>query len=247
MKPEIELRFKLHAQTAGFSRRMGLARQRIGEWLPLVERPYVAFSTGKDSTVTLALVREQVPDTPAVYLDADSSFPESREMLRRTENVVVYETDEPILDTLERHGLDGGVDLDRATMQSTVWGPIQRLVAEYAFDGVALGLRTEESHGRRMNAYVRGSVYQYRRDGLWACQPLWDWSYNDVWAAIVTLELDYCGVYDRMWDMPEADQRLSYWAGETKRRWGRYAWLKRNYPELFNELAARIPEARAYV
>lgn len=247
MPPEKQLRFELHARTAGFGRRLERARQRIGDWMRLVESPYIAFSTGKDSTIILSLVREQLPDAPAVYLDADSTFPESREMLARTENLVCFAADEPILDTLARHGLDGGADLDRATMQSTVWGPISRLVAEYGFDGVALGLRADESYGRRMNAYVRGSIYQYRRDGLWACQPLWDWSYNDVWAAIVALDLDYCGVYDRMWDMPEEDQRLSYWAGETKRRWGRYAWLRRNYPELFNELAARIPEARAYV
>lgn len=195
----------------------------------------------------MALVREQRPETPAVYFDADSSFPESRALLSATPNCEIFATDEPILDTLARHGLEGGAALERATMRSTVWGPIRRLVEARGFDGVALGLRAEESHGRRMNAQVRGAIYQYKRDGLWACQPIWDWSYDDVWAYIVSAELPYCAVYDRLWDAPEADQRLSYWAGETKRRHGRYAWLKRNYPELFNELAARIPEARNYV
>lgn len=192
-------------------------------------------------------MRGQRPETPAVYLDADSAFPESKALLAETPNCVIFPTDEPILDTLARYGLEGGAELERATMQSTVWGPIRRLIAAHGFDGVALGLRGEESYGRRMNARTRGATYQYKRDGLWACQPIWDWSYDDVWAFIVTAGLPYCGVYDRLWDAPEVDQRLSYWAGETKRRHGRYAWLRRNYPELFNRLAARIPEVRNYV
>jgi len=133
-------------------------------------------------------------------------------------------------------------------MRTTVWNPIKRLVAEYGFDGVCYGLRAEENPATRGQlARYRGAVFQYKRDGLWACQPIHDWTYNDVWAYIVTEKLPYCGVYDRMWDMPEEDQRLSYWAGETKRRWGRWAWLKRNYPDLFNRFAAEFPEARNYV
>lgn len=241
------LRFQLHARTRLHQYRVERARERIAEWLTAVERPYIAFSTGKDSTCVLALVREQRPETAAVYLDADSSFPESRALLAATDNCIIYPTDEPILDTLARHGLEGGAELERATMQSTVWGPIKRLLAAYDFDGVALGLRAEESRGRRLNAHVRGSIYRYKRDGVLACQPIWDWTYADVWAFIVAAGLPYCGVYDRLWDAPEEDQRLSYWAGETKRRHGRYAWLRRNYPELFNRLASAIPEARNYV
>jgi len=242
-----KLQFELHAKTRQYHRRMEQARQRVAHWLTLVEHPYIAVSSGKDSTCILHLVREQAPTVPAVYLDAECSFPETVEWLNATPNLIRFPADEPFLDTLARHGLDGGKELERATMQSTVWGPIKRLIARYGFDGVAYGLRAEESHGRRMNAYTRGAVFQYQRDGLWACQPIWDWSYDGVWAYIVVNNLPYCRVYDRMWDMPEEDQRLSYWAGETKRRWGRYAWLKRNYPELFNELAARIPEVRSYV
>lgn len=241
------LRFEMHATLPVFARRVERAEARVADWLAQVENPYVAVSSGKDSTVILNLVRSLAPEVPAIYLDADCSFPETYAWLDATPNVLRFPADEPFLDTLARHGLDGGAKLDRATMQSTVWGPIKRLVAEHGFDGVCYGLRAEESRGRAMNAYVRGAIFQYKRDGLWACQPIWDWTYNDVWAYIVASNLPYCGVYDRMWDMPEADQRLSYWAGETKRRHGRYAWLKRNYPDLFFRLCARIPEARSYV
>ncbi len=246
MPPARRARFLAHAALPACARRVARAETRVAEWLACVRNPYIAVSSGKDSTVILDLVRRQRPETPALYIDADCSFPETIAWLDATPNLIRFPADEPFLDTLARHGLEGGADLDRATMQSTVWGPIRRLVAEYAFDGVCYGLRAEESRQRRLHAHTRGALFQYKRDGLWACQPIWDWRYDDVWAYIVQRNLPYCGVYDRMWDMPEEDQRLSYWAGETKRRWGRYAWLRRNYPALFNQLAARIPEAARY-
>lgn len=243
-----EMRFRLHAQMPEYKRRVRLARQRVEDWLQLVGNPYIAFSTGKDSTCVLSLVREQRPETPAVYFDADCSYPESYVLMDATPNMIRFPTDEPFLDTLERFGFDETGKLDRATMQSTVWGPIKRLIAGYQFDGVCYGLRAEENPKTRgRHARQRGAVFQYKRDGLWGCQPIHDWTYNDVWAFIVTENLPYCGVYDKMWDMPEDDQRLSYWAGETKRRHGRWVWLKRHYPELWNQFAARFPEARAYV
>ena len=229
--------------------RVTQARRRVARWLTKVESPYVAFSSGKDSTCILHLVREQAADVPAVYFDADCSYPESKEMLARMENVIRFAADEPLLDTFERFGgFDGGPALERETMRTTVWGPVKRLVEEYGFDGVAYGLRADENPGSRGKlARYRGAVFQYKRDGLWACQAIFDWEYNDVWAFIVSNGLEYCGVYDKLWDAPEDDQRLSYWAGETKRRWGRWAWLKRNYPELFNRFAEQFPEARNFV
>lgn len=248
IRPNLALRFHLYAKLRLHRWRIIQARNRIAEWLEKVSNPYIAFSTGKDSTCILHLVREQAPKMPAVYFDADCAFPESKEMLTRTENVIVYPALEPLLKTFKRFGgFGGGAELERETMHTTVYEPIKRLIAEYGFDGVAYGLRAEESHGRAMHARARGAVFQYKRDGLWACQPIHDWLYDDVWAFIVTNDLPHCGVYDKMWDMPQEDQRLSYWAGETKRRWGRWAFLKRNYPDLFNHFAAEFPEVRNFV
>lgn len=241
-------RFRLYSKLREHRWRVRQARQRVSDWLRKVNNPYVAFSTGKDSTCVLNLVREQAPTVLAVYFDADCSFPESKQMLQETENVIIFPAIEPLLETFKRFGgFDSGPELERETMRTTVWEPIKQLIEKYNFDGVAYGLRAEESHGRTMHAKCRGAVFQFKRDGLWGCQPIHDWTYNDVWAYIVGNDIPYCGVYDKMWNMPEEDQRLSYWAGETKRRWGRWAFLKHNYPGLFNRFAAEFPEVRAYV
>jgi 3'-phosphoadenosine 5'-phosphosulfate sulfotransferase (PAPS reductase)/FAD synthetase len=247
MNQLLQRRFELWASLREYKWRVEQARQRIAMWLKKVENPYIAFSTGKDSTCLLQLVREQASDIPAVYFDADCAFLESYEMLGKTENVISYKTDESLLATFHRLGFESS-RLEYETMQTTVWGPVKRLVAEYGFDGVAYGLRSEENpRARGALAQYRGAVFQYKRDGLWACQPIHDWLYDDVWAFIVSNSLPYCAVYDKLWDAPEEDQRLSYWGGETKRHWGRWAWLKRNYLDLFNRFAAEFPEVRCYV
>jgi 3'-phosphoadenosine 5'-phosphosulfate sulfotransferase (PAPS reductase)/FAD synthetase len=246
MPPNILLRFQLYSRLHQHKRRVEWARQRVSEWLEKVENPYVSFSTGKDSTCVLHLVREQAPDTPAVYWDADCAFPESKLVLSQTENIIVFKTDEPFLKTLKRFDFSDP-KLENETMKTTVWGPIRRLQEQHDFDGMAYGLRMEESRGRELLGRQRGSMFYHHRDKVWACQPIYDWLYDDVWAFIVTNRLAYCGTYDKMWDMPEREQRISYWAGETNRERGRWAWLKRNYPELFNRFAAEFPEARCYV
>lgn len=242
----LKKQFELHARLAGFQRRLSAARQRIADWLPRVQNPYIAFSGGKDSTCILSLVREQRPQTHAVYIDADCAFPEISQLLAVTPNLIKIPASEPFLDTLARFGLDN-TELEKETMRTTVYQPIKSLITEFGFDGVCYGLRAEESYGRRKHAQAHGAIFRYKRDGLWGCQPIYDWEYEDVWAFIVSRNLPYAGTYDKLWDAPKEDQRVSYWAGETKRRWGRFAWLKRNYPDLFNQLAVRIPEVRAYV
>jgi len=246
MPDQIRKTFELYAKLATHRFKVLLARDYVRRWLSECSRPYVAISGGKDSLCTLALVREQAPGTPAVYFDADCAFPEVSTIVDNTPTTVRYPADEPILDTIKRFGLYGGPALERATMQSTVYGPIKRLIAEHGFDAVAYGLRAEESKGRAHHMKTRGQVFRYKRDGILACQPIAHWTYFDVWAFIVSHNLPYCGVYDRMWDMPEREQRVSYWAGETNRENGRYVWLKRHYPELWNRLAAELPDVRAY-
>jgi phosphoadenosine phosphosulfate reductase len=250
MPDDLRERFDLWSRLPGFWRRLKAAHDCIDDWLSRCERPYVAFSTGKDSTVVLDLVWGHDPAIPAVYFDADCSYPESRIMLDRMraagKPLILQPAAEPFLTTLQRLGLDDP-RLERETMKTTVWQPIKALIEAHRFDGVAVGLRGGECRDRQRLVRFRGQVFFNQRDAVWECLPIGRWSYNDVWAYIVMRKIDYCGVYDRLWDAPEDDQRLSYWAGETKRRWGRYAWLKRNYPELWNELTALLPEARAYI
>ncbi len=50
---------------------------------------YVSYSGGKDSTVLLHLVRSLYPEVPAVYSDTGLEFPEIREFVKATDNVIM--------------------------------------------------------------------------------------------------------------------------------------------------------------
>ena len=66
-----------------------LSQQRIKEWYEYWDGDvYVAFSGGKDSTVLLDLVRGIYPNVPAVFSDTGLEYPEVRNFVKETENVV---------------------------------------------------------------------------------------------------------------------------------------------------------------
>ena len=57
-------------------------------FLLFINKIYVSFSGGKDSTVLLDLVRRVYPDAPAVFVDTGLEYPELREFVKSVENVV---------------------------------------------------------------------------------------------------------------------------------------------------------------
>lgn len=64
------------------------AKWRIRQWQQHYgEQTYVAFSGGKDSRVLLALVREDYPHTPGVFVDSGLEFPEVRDYVQTIKNV----------------------------------------------------------------------------------------------------------------------------------------------------------------
>ena len=67
-----------------------LSLRRVEEWVSYwgKNNVYVAFSGGKDSTVLLHLVRSKFPDIPAVFVDTGLEYPENREFVKQTENVI---------------------------------------------------------------------------------------------------------------------------------------------------------------
>lgn len=248
---EIELlRHRLHAKIKGHQWRVMQAREIVYDALQLMQNPYIALSGGKDSTVTASLVWEINPKVPAVYFDADCGFPETDQLLDRLSacHTIIRQKVEPFLDLIAR---TGGLIADekasgKAIYKATVADPIEDVLHAYHFDGVFLGLRSDESEGRRKSVLIHGPLYRYRSDDILRCLPVGKWTYDDIWAYIVEHNIDYNRAYDRMGDLPEEDRRISYWAGMTKKRWGRLVFLREQYPELWNTFTARFPEARSF-
>lgn len=241
--------FLLHARKPIFERKVRSAEGFIAEYFESARNPYIAFSCGKDSHVCLHLARTLRPEIPAVYFDADCAYPSQTELLDITPHLIKFQC-VPFLETLKKWGLYHNQS-PSPFMLTTVYDPIRKLLDSTNFDGVIYGLRAEESVARRVHASQRGAIFKYVDEkihrGTWGCQPIYDWGYTDVWAYIVSREIAYCKEYDTLWDLPESEQRLSYWAGFTNRNFGRIARLKKNHPELFAKLLKVVPDARHFV
>ena len=194
--------FKAHALLPAYQRRIQQARAFVAEALAACQRPYIAFSTGKDSTVMADLVWQQNPGIPAVYFDADAAFPESRELLERYHaagrTIINWHT-EPLLETMALAG--GPLFSENATMESTVYAPIKSLVAEYGFDGAFVGLRAEESLHRNLSITTRGTLFLSQRHGIYSAWPIAWLTFRDVWAYILSRRVDYNAIYDRQFDL----------------------------------------------
>ena len=64
----------------------------------------VSYSAGKDSTVLLDLVRRAFPEVPAVFVDTGLEYPEIREFVKATPNVVWLRPELPFTKVIEQYG-----------------------------------------------------------------------------------------------------------------------------------------------
>jgi 3'-phosphoadenosine 5'-phosphosulfate sulfotransferase (PAPS reductase)/FAD synthetase len=117
---------------------------------------------------------------------------------------------------------------------------------EHGFGGVFLGIRKDESVGRRWNLTVRTPLYQV--NGFWHCCPLADWTYRDVFAYLISNNIQYPAFYD-FEDMGMTREwiRNSSWVSTDGAAKGQIAWLRKHYPKQYKELSARFPEVKGYV
>jgi phosphoadenosine phosphosulfate reductase len=228
----------LHAKTSIFKHRVEVARRIIGEAVEKCKSPYVAFSTGKDSTVVYGLVCEFIPNIPAVWSDDEWYLPESLEYVQRLQ---ATGKDIRQIRTNAWHAewfqVKGG------------WDGIPHYAKSQDMDLVFLGLRQEENSRRRIHLRKFGPLFFAQSDDFWHCNPISQWDWRDVWAYIHSSGLDYNRAYDRMREIgiPPERQRIGPLAVESVLGYGQLAILKRGWPELFNKYATRHPEARLYV
>lgn len=165
------------------------------------QRPYIAFSGGKDSLVVAHLVHSIRPDVPLLWsdaeLEADETVAYMAMMQRMAGDQLIIKYGQashawfnPWVDRpYWRDPLPGTVRAD---------GPTPEWMAAQGYDCVFTGVRAEENQRRQGWFLKAGSVY-YTKGGVGlTCTPLATWSADDVWAAIALWRLPYNALYDAM-------------------------------------------------
>lgn len=249
--PDHELQtFILHSGFKRYKDKLERTREFVKVCLSGCDKPYIALSSGKDSQVMAELVWEQSPKIPAVYFDADCAFPETYDLLDQYQmqgRQIIRWKCEPLLDTFKRFGGPSVDGIGNETMKTTVYRPIKDVLKNYNFDAVFVGLRADESHARNTLISFRGKSFFNKRDGVNEFLPVARWQYLDIWAYLISNNIEYNKVYDKMWGLPQRERRVSYWAGETNQQFGRWVFLKKYYPDLYNKFMGMFPEVREYI
>lgn len=224
-------------RTLEYQRMMSEARAAISRWLEFEPAPAVSVGGGKDSTLTLQLVREQAPDVVALRADPPNPLPgrgEHVESLQRAAGgrwiVVPYAWDVEAVLAAEQPYPDHL--------------KIRQLVAAMRAEGVtgvALGVRAAESRARAIHVARRGLMYQ-RQDGLRVCQPIARWTAEQVIGALLATDrLPLNPVYSRLSSAPASLEHIrdgTWWPVHHSQR----TWLAACYPEVLADYdrAARL-------
>lgn len=152
--------------------------------------------------------------------------------------------------------------------------PAARAHAEHG-PGELWGVRAEESRGRAalytnalrvetasrcQNCCVDDPAPQRARrrrhggivrrvDGTVAYGPIWDWKTPDVWSYIARHRLPVNPVYAKLRRLgaPEHFLRVSHMLDGSRLEEGRVTWLRRGWPDIFEDLARVLPRLREFV
>ena len=100
------------------------------------------------------------------------------------------------------------------------------------------------SHRRRRH----GGLVR-RVDGTVALGPIWDWKTPDVWAYLARHQLPVNPVYAKLRRLgaPEDMLRISHMLDGSRLEEGRVTWLRRGWPDIFEDLARLLPRLREFI
>lgn len=222
----------IHSRSKSFRKKLDKANKLAMQVLEQSNNPYIAFSTGKDSTVIFHLVKDIAPDITTIYGFDDFHLKVSEEYLER-----ISKTNE--------------IRIRRNETKHTDWftsniGNID-LVDEY--DCIFLGLRAQENSNRKKFLSSKGLAFFSEKHNAIYCNPIGWWSILDVWAYIFSKNRDYNRAYKIMTEhkIPFERQRIGPFAAEAAIGYGQLSILKLCFPEDYNNFIALYPQAKLYV
>jgi len=182
--------FRLWSRTEQHTRALHEARAIIERALESTQKPYIAYSGGKDSTVMAHLVLQYAPDTMVLHWDYGRAFvpePIQREILRNARLIGVrnlrIETS-PLYAKLGRRAQN--------VLGKHMIGKLLPQLAAEGYDLAFVGLRKQESSKRAIRLRTNKAL-----SVIPECHPLANWDWRDVWAYIVTHKLPYLSLYDQ--------------------------------------------------
>lgn len=245
-------KYQIYAKLSIHKKQIIKAMQVIKKALKMDINWYATCSGGKDSTVLSHLVCKMAPGIE-VWSEKDCfDFPGERSYLEGLAgkykwNInIVSPPDEELTSKLGEIDFCEDIHSRGTDFSDTFFYKLIEL-QEMEFDGVFLGLRCEESQGRRWNFRKRGHIYQ-RKNKKWTCNPLSTWKAEDIFAYLVSNEIPILPVYFNTFLVggDPGKIRKSWYLPSARASAGHCVWLKYYYPELYQKLLEINPGISSY-
>jgi len=249
--------YMLHAMLPGFKRKVSKSLEIIRQALAIEGVKWSAsVSFGKDSLVMLDLLSQVMDEIPVYFMDSDYKLPEIYETIEKAHEKYkinisrsFFADRRPMKEVWDKFGIPG---INRTTnMQNKALKVLKKDVSdrwakEHGYNGIFWGIRKQESAQRKWMVTSFGVTFE-NKQGFYRCAPLAYWDAKDVWAYIVSRNLDYPKLYDYQKYQTRDWIRNTGWATTDGAERGRIIWLREFYPNYYDELRWMLPKIDEYV
>lgn len=115
---------------------------------------------------------------------------------------------------------------------------------ERGINGTIIGLRADESRGRKISARMRGQSYYNKRELAEMLTPLSWWNTGDIFEYAAKERIPLHPVYAKAlkYGVQRHLVRLSTPFDLAFLQTGNFVWLKREYPEVYSQVRELLPQ-----
>lgn len=234
------------AKMEQYQRKKSATSEIIGEMLKAAQKPYIAFSCGKDSSVLADLILRQNPKIKMRFISSGET-----RLIHNIDDVIEYfkqkyeaDIEEINIDRIFGKGWECATfDEQRKAGRRDI-----QSIDNSGYDAVFMGLRKQESRGRAITLRMCKTeglppgTYKYKEREYYRFCPIMDWRTEDIAAYIAENSLPVLDWYNKYGFEARTTARLT---GDAVRQ-NAIFYLKLYRPESYAILTERFPELKIY-